>query len=228
MDESVWENAFHLKQRFRSHCGVSLEVTQGETWTGRKQSLQGTGGFGLHLLGLGCPVLRSWASAGEGQSPMEGCSWRLLLGLLNPPAPSPVLRLHRFSFLPSPGFGLSQPLQAPWPHFLSICPADLALPSLSPFHRVRGGGVGWQLPEAPTCRPAPDCSLCAPPPPTSPPPRPGAGERCGAAGAKDQGDRELCALCCDSATLPPPQEAFQTVAWLQDRVSWDLSWYCLD
>lgn len=131
LDESVWENAFHLKQRFRSHCGVSLEVTQGETWTGRrKQSLQGTGGFDLHLLGLGCPVLRSWASAGEGQSPMEGCSWRLLLGLLNPPAPSPCSQASSvFSFLPLPWFWSLQPLQAPWPHFLSICPADLALPS---------------------------------------------------------------------------------------------------
>ena len=90
LDESVWENAFHLKQHFRSHCVVSLEVTQGETWTGRReQGLPGAGGFDLHLLGLVRPVLRSWTSAGEGQGLMEGYSRHLLLGLLGDPGSEP-------------------------------------------------------------------------------------------------------------------------------------------
>lgn len=66
-------------------------------------------------------------------------------------------------------------------------------------------------------------ALCVPPAPhLTPTPAPGQGAA-GAAGAKDQGDRELCALCCDSALCLRLQEAFQTVTWLQDRVSWDLS-----
>ena len=65
---------------------MSLEVTQGETWTGRrKPGLLGAGRFDLHLLSLGLSVLRSWASAGEGQGPMEGCSQHLLSGLLGDP-----------------------------------------------------------------------------------------------------------------------------------------------
>lgn len=83
LDESVWENAFHLKQRFRSHCGVSLEVTQGGRGLGRrKQSLQGTGGFDLHLLtALDVSPEVLGRSAGEGQGARwRGVPERLLLG----------------------------------------------------------------------------------------------------------------------------------------------------
>lgn len=65
-------------------------------------------------------------------------------------------------------------------------------------------------------------ALCVPPAPTSPPPRPGQRQLV-LQGQRIRGDRELCALCCDSALCLRLQEAFPDCDMVARQGLWDLS-----